>query len=365
MSSMWGTTLKISLFGESHGPAIGVVMDGLPSGCPIDLEQAAVYCRRRAPGRTPWSTARQEDDLAEVLSGLYRGRTSGTPLTAIIRNRDTRSADYEALQQRPRPGHADLTARRRYGGFQDPRGSGHFSGRLTAPLTFAGAVCSQILARYNIRTAAHICQIGAVKDQLFDPLSCDPAQLDALAGRDFPVLDAASGTRMADAGLDAAASGDSLGGAIEGAVFGLQAGLGDPMFDNLESQLASLLFGIPAVKGVSFGAGFQAAGMRGSEFNDRPVMSKNEITFLGNNSGGVIGGISTGQPILFQVAVRPPASIGREQQTIDLVSGENAVLAVRGRHDPCIVPRAVPVVEAAAAIFALDVLLGARRWSHD
>ncbi|NLO34866.1 MAG: chorismate synthase [Clostridiaceae bacterium] len=365
MSSMWGTTLKISLFGESHGPAIGVVIDGLPAGCPIDLEQAVAYCRRRAPGRTPWSTARQESDQAEILSGLYRDRTSGAPLAAIIRNRDTRSADYEELQRKPRPGHADLTARQRYDGYQDPRGSGHFSGRLTAPLTFAGAICSQILAQHGIRTAAHICQIGAVKDQLFNPLACDQKQLDALSGRDFPVLDTASGARMAEAVLEAASAGDSLGGAIEGAIFGLPAGMGDPMFDNLESQLASLLFGIPAVKGVSFGAGFSAAAMRGSAFNDTPAMSDGAITFLSNNSGGVIGGISTGQPLLFHVAVRPPASIGREQQTVDLLSGENAVLAVRGRHDPCIVPRAVPVVEAAAAIFSLDVLLGARRWSHD
>ena len=351
MSSMWGQNLKISLFGESHGAAIGVVLDGLPPGHAIDEAAIAVFARRRAPGLTPWSTPRQEADQAEILSGLNQGRTSGAPLCAIIRNTDTRSADYAELRQKPRPGHADLTAEYRYHGFQDPRGSGHFSGRLTAPLTFAGAVCSQIVAARGVHTAAHIAEIAGIADRPFDPVATDIDQLTALAVKPFPVLDDKAGLKMIEAVLAASEAGDSVGGIVEGLISGLPAGLGNPMFAGIESRLASLLFGIPAIKGVDFGAGFTAARLRGSEHNDAPCMQNGAVTWRSNHSGGILGGISNGMPLVFRAAVKPPASIARMQQTINLETGQNDQLAVRGRHDPCIVPRVTPVIEAAAAVF--------------
>lgn len=357
MSSIWGNKIKISLFGESHGPAIGVVIDGLPAGHLLDQSKIAAFAARRAPGLTPWSTPRREADEAEIISGVYQDRTTGAPLCAIIRNKDTRSADYAQLRDKPRPGHADLTGRWRYGGFQDPRGSGHFSGRLTAPLTFAGAVCSQILAHYGVRAAAHIAQIADIKDLPLGGLAYDSKMLDELAQKKFPVLDDAAGQGMIDLVLAAAEEGDSLGGVVECAIYGLPKGLGSPMFAGLEPHLASLIFGIPAIKGLEFGVGFQAALMRGSEHNDEPFWQDGKITFKTNHSGGIVGGISNGEPLLFRAAVRPPASIAKVQHTVNLSSGENELLAVRGRHDPCIVPRVTPVVEAASAVFALDVLL--------
>ncbi|MDW7656745.1 MAG: chorismate synthase [Bacillota bacterium] len=365
MSSIWGKNLKISLFGESHGPAIGVVMDGLPPGFAIDESVIAAFARRRAPGLTPWSTARKEADSSEILSGLYRGRTSGAPLCAIIRNTDTRSSDYTELKMKPRPGHADLTAEYRYRGYQDPRGSGHFSGRLTAPLAFAGAVCSQILAVKGVTVAAHIAEIAGIPDLKFNPLSMDPGQLENLAAKAFPVLDDVAGSQMIEAVMAAAEADDSVGGIVEGIIYSLPAGLGDPMFAGIESRLAGLLYGIPAVKGVEFGAGFAATRMRGSQHNDAPYMKDGAIDFRSNHSGGILGGISNGMPIVFRVAVKPPASIAMTQHTINLATGQDDELAVRGRHDPCIVPRVTPVIEAAAAVFALDLLLDKEVLDHD
>jgi chorismate synthase len=365
MSSIWGKNLQISLFGESHGPAIGVVIDGLPPGFAIDEAVIEAFARRRAPGRTPWSTARKEADSAEILSGLYCGRTSGAPLCAIIRNTDTRSSDYAELKLKPRPGHADLTAEYRYRGHQDPRGSGHFSGRLTAPLAFAGAVCSQILAAKGVTAAAHIAEIAGIADLKFNPLTLDSGQLDDLAARDFPVLDSAAGSKMVEAVLAAAEAGDSVGGIVEGIIYGLPAGLGDPMFAGIESRLAGLLYGIPAVKGVEFGAGFAATRMRGSQHNDVPCMKDGAIDFRSNHCGGILGGISNGMPVVFRVAVKPTASIAKTQRTINLATRQDDELAVRGRHDPCIVPRVTPVIEAAAAVFALDLLLDEGVLAHE
>ncbi len=357
MGSMWGNRLKISLFGESHGPGIGVVIDGLPAGQPVDqalLRRAAV---RRAPGRTPWSTPRKEEDEAEILSGVYQERTTGAPLAAIIRNTDTRSRDYAELQKKPRPGHADLTGMARYRGFQDPRGSGHFSGRITAPLTFAGAICSQILQQQGIFIAAHLREIAGIEDRPFDPVNPDQMEYRCIADKDFPVLDDMAGEKMIAAVLKARDEENSVGGIVETIIWGLPAGLGDPMFGGLESRLSSLVYGIPAIKGLEFGTGFAAARMHGAEHNDVPYFQGKQIRFKTNHSGGIQGGISTGMPIVFRAAIKPTSSIARCQDTINLETRMNDTLCVEGRHDPCIAPRVVPVVEAAAAVFALDLLL--------
>lgn len=358
MSSTWGQNLKISIFGESHGPGIGVVIDGLPSGHSLDLEAIRQFAMRRAPGRTPWSTPRKEADEAEILSGVFEGCVTGTPLAAMIRNTDTRSTDYQELRMKPRPGHADLTGTVRYQGYQDPRGGGHFSGRLTAPLTFAGALCSQILAPKGIQIVAHAYEIAGIRDEAFDPVSPDMARLSGLAAKMMPVLDDEAGKAMADAVEKARMDNDSVGGIVEAMIWGLPAGLGDPMFDGLESRLSSIILGIPAVRGIEFGTGFEAARMLGSQHNDTPVMYGKAIRFRTNHSGGVQGGISNGMPLVFRVAFKPTPSISREQDTINLSTMTDDRLIVKGRHDPCIVPRAVPVVEAAAAVFTLDLLLG-------
>jgi len=354
---MWGNLLRISLFGESHGPGIGVVIDGLPSGFPLDLAAVQRFMNRRAPGRTSWSTPRQENDAVEILSGLFEGRTTGTPLCGIIRNNDTRSADYQELRLKPRPGHADLTGQVRYQGYNDPRGSGHFSGRLTAPLTFAGAVCRQILASRNVQIVAHIQEIAGIRDLPLDTVNPDVTALAALAELALPVQSDTVSQAMQAAVLDARNSLDSVGGIVEAMIVGLPAGLGDPIFDGLESRLGGLVLAIPAVKGVEFGDGFQVTRRTGSTNNDVPVFADGTIRMQTNHGGGVDGGISNGMPLVFRVAFKPTASIGREQQTINLATGAADRLVVRGRHDPCIVTRAVPVVEAAAAVFALDALL--------
>lgn len=359
MSSIWGNMLKISLFGESHGAGIGVVIDGLPSGQRIDLKAVEEMMQRRAPGRTAWSTPRSEADQVEVLSGFFEGCTTGTPLAGLIRNTDTRSGDYSELRIKPRPGHADLTGMARYQGFNDPRGGGHFSGRLTAPLTFAGAVSRQILAKRGIMIAARITEIAGINDQPLDPAAPDLEMLKGFAGQAIPTVSDSAGEAMKQAVLKAKAQTDSVGGVVECFVVGLPAGLGDPIFDGIESRLGGLLFAIPAVKGVEFGAGFQASRRNGSQNNDVPAFAGNGIRMLSNNGGGSDGGISNGMPLVFRVAFKPTASIGKTQQTINLQSGENEELVIHGRHDPCIVPRAVPVVEAAAAIFALDLIMEA------
>lgn len=326
MSSTYGTKVKISIFGQSHSEAIGVTMDGLPAGLRIDMEELQMFMNRRAPGKSKYSTPRKEADRPEFLSGLVGDVTCGAPLTAIIRNTNTRSSDYDNIRDIPRPGHADYTAHIKYGGHEDVSGGGHFSGRLTAPLCIAGGICKQILQAEGITIEAAIKEIGGNSE--------DP----------YRAID------------EARASGDSVGGIIECTVTGMPPGVGEPMFDGIENKVAQAVFSIPAVKGIEFGRGFEAGRICGSENNDAFYYDGELIKTRTNNHGGILGGISSGMPVVFRVAIKPTPSISIEQNSISYAKGEEAKLAVRGRHDPCIVPRAVPCVEAAAAIAIYDLM---------
>ena len=353
MSSTYGENLKLSIFGQSHGAAIGMTLDGIPAGLPVDLEQLQTFLNRRAPGQNDYSTPRKEEDRPEFLSGVLDGHTCGAPLAAIIRNTNTRSGDYSNLKDCPRPGHADYTAQVKYGGCQDAAGGGHFSGRLTAPLCIAGGLCKQWLETRGIRVGAHIAAIAGVEDDAFDPMC---PQLEAV-NTDFPVLNPQAGAKMREAVSAARMSLDSVGGIIECAVTGLPVGLGEPMFGGVEGRIAQIVYGIPAVKGVEFGIGFEAANLRGSENNDPFRMENGKVVTATNHCGGILGGITNGMPLLFRAAIKPTPSISPVQQSVSLSLGETRELVVKGRHDPCIVPRAVPVVEAAAAIAIFDLLL--------
>ena len=361
MASMCGDSLRISIFGQSHSPAIGCSIDGLPAGIPIDLDRLQAFLDRRAPGSSDTSTTRREADAVEFIAGITEGHTNGAPIAAIIRNRDMRSSDYSELRRVPRPGHADWTAAIKYGEHRDVAGGGHFSGRLTAPLCVAGGIALQALEARGIKIAAHIAQLGTepITDEALNPMELDEAQLDAIAANPLPCIDASAARRMHEAILQAKSELDSLGAVIECVAYNVPAGLGDPMFDGIENRIAQIAFGIPAVKGVEFGMGFAVAAMRGSENNDpyRIDAETGEIEVESNNAGGILGGISTGAPVMWRMAVKPTPSIGREQQTVDMDAMENAELSVHGRHDPCIVPRAVPVAEAAAALAIWDALL--------
>ncbi|MDN3953566.1 chorismate synthase [Sporolactobacillus laevolacticus] len=356
MSSCWGSQIKLSIFGESHGTAIGGVIDGLPSGVAVDFEAIAFQMKRRAPGQNRWSTQRHEDDSWEVLSGLFEGRTTGTPLAFLIRNKDQKSKAYANLNIVPRPGHADYTAQAHYHGFQDYRGGGHFSGRLTAPLVFAGAIARQILENKGIHVGAHIRSIGPVDDERFDPIKVTADQFEAIAQKNFPVITDESGEQMKEIIEAARMDRDSVGGIIEAAVIGTPSGVGAPIFDALESSIASMLFAVPAVKGVSFGDGFDLAAMRGSQANDAydKMDDDGRLVTLSNHNGGILGGITNGMPIVLNVVIKPTASISKPQQSVNMQNGEKTELIVKGRHDPCIVPRAVPVIEAAIAFSLLD-----------
>lgn len=353
-SILTGKHIQVSVFGQSHSKAIGAVIDGLPAGVKIDSEKVAAFMRRRAPGNTKYSTKRREADEPVVLSGLVDGVTCGAPLGFLIENTNTRSSDYDNLRAVPRPGHADYPANVRYGGYQDVAGGGHFSGRLTAPLCFAGAVCLQILEQKGVKVQAHIYELAGVRDIPFDPITIT----DVRPGEKvFPVISDACGEEMQAEIEKARMSADSVGGIVECAVTGMPAGLGDPMFDGVENQLARNIFGVPAVKGLEFGNGFACAKLRGSQNNDPYTIDENgKIVTTSNNNGGILGGITSGMPILFRVAVKPTSSIGKEQQSVNLNTMQPEKLVVHGRHDPCIVPRAVPVIEAVTAITMLDIL---------
>lgn len=348
--SQYGEHLHLTIFGQSHAPAIGMTLEGLPAGEAIDMEALQGFLNRRAPGQNGWSTPRKEADVPEFLSGLVGNVTCGAPLTAIIRNTNIRSGDYAGLSVVPRPGHADFTAAVKYGGHADFAGGGAFSGRLTAPLCIAGGICLQLLRRRGITVISRIAAIGGVTDTA--PLTA------STAGKPFPVVEDAAGEAIRAAIAAAKAEGDSVGGIIECAVLGLPVGLGGPLFDGMEGKIASIIFGIPAVKGIEFGAGFAAAALRGSENNDAFTVENGTVKTVTNHCGGILGGITNGMPLTFRTAFKPTPSIAKEQQSVNLTSLTPETLRVQGRHDPCIVPRAVPCVEAAAAVAVYDALLG-------
>ena len=349
MSSVYTGNLTVAIFGQSHAPAIGVTIDGLPAGLPVDLDALQQFLRRRAPGQNAWSTPRKEADAPEILCGLSNGRTCGAPLTAIIRNTNTRSGDYDNLRDTPRPGHADYTAQMKFSGAQDVAGGGHFSGRLTAPLCIAGGICLQLLKTQGVTVRARIVSVGAVTD--------DSPFLSPVGEKAFPAVSDAAAAAMQAEIAAARADGDSVGGMIECVVEGLPAGIGDPMFGGLENLISRAIFAIPAVKGIEFGAGFAAARMRGSENNDPFRVENGVVVTETNHCGGILGGISDGMPIVFRAAFKPTPSIARQQRSVSLGQMENKTLVIQGRHDPCIVPRAVPCVEAAAAIAVLDAVM--------
>ncbi|MGI6183303.1 MAG: chorismate synthase [Candidatus Fimadaptatus sp.] len=357
MPSVFGENIKVSIFGQSHSEAIGVVVDGLPAGFEVDMDALNAFLARRAPGQGKFTTARKESDLPEFVSGIVDGVTCGAPLCALIRNKDTRSGDYADLRDHPRPSHADYPAYVKFGAAHDIRGGGHFSGRLTAPLCVAGGIALQMLAGRGVRVGAHLCSVGDVQDERFDPVSVGERDFERIAANGFPVLDEMAGARMFDAIERARMDADSIGGTIECAATGLPAGLGDALFGGLEGRLSQALFGIPAVKGVEFGSGFDGARMRGSENNDPFVMQEGSVRTLTNNAGGILGGIATGMPLIMRVAIKPTPSIGRAQRSVSLSEGKPYELTIRGRHDPCIAPRAVPVVEAAVALVLLDMMM--------
>lgn len=357
MSNIMGQTITITLFGESHGASVGAVLDGLPAGEVIDWDQVRREMERRAPGRSALSTARAEADAFEIQSGFFNGYTTGTPLCAIIKNSDHHSRDYDHLRHVMRPGHADYTGKVRYGGFQDFRGGGHFSGRLTAPVVFAGAIASQLLSQRGVTVGAHILQIGSVQDQFFDPTGETEQRLRQLKEETLPVLEIEKAAAMEQYILEAKGQLDSVGGVIECMAIGLPAGVGNPFFDSVESRLSHMMFSIPAVKGLEFGDGFALAGMRGSQANDSFYYDGPVVKTRTNHNGGINGGITNGMPVVFRTVIKPTASISRRQETIDTDTGENCILEIQGRHDPCIVQRAVPVIEAAAAWTLLDLIL--------
>lgn len=357
MSSLFNGGISVSLFGESHGKGIGVVLDNLPSGIEIDLEKIGEFMARRAPRKDGTSTMRSEKDIPDILSGLYEGKTTGTPLCAVIMNTDQHSKDYGNISHIARPAHADYTGYLRYNGANDPRGGGHFSGRITAPLVFAGAVCAQILESKGITTGAHIVSIKDAKEERFDPVNITAQQLEAVKKRVFPTVCEDAEANMRKVINNARENLDSVGGVIECAAVGFPAGIGSPMMDGLENIIARLVFAIPAVKGIEFGNGFGCTELFGSENNDEFTVSDGIIQTASNNHGGILGGISSGMPIIFRAAFKPTPSISQPQNSVDFKKLTEEELVIKGRHDPCVVVRAVPCVEAALNIALVSALM--------
>lgn len=357
MSSLFNGGISVSIFGESHGKGIGVVLDNLPAGEEIDLDKIAGFMARRAPRKDGTSTMRSEKDIPEILSGIYNGRTTGTPLCAVIMNSDQHSGDYSNISHIARPAHADYTGYLRYNGANDPRGGGHFSGRITAPLVFAGAVCAQILEHRGITTGAHIVSIKNVNDERFDPVNVTASLLESVKKRSFPTLSDEAEAKMREVINSARENLDSVGGVVECAAVGFPAGIGSPMMDGLENIISRLVFAIPAVKGIEFGNGFDCTELFGSENNDEFAIKNGEVTTLTNNHGGILGGISSGMPIIFRAAFKPTPSIARPQKSVDFKALTDEELVIKGRHDPCVVHRAVPCVEAALNIALVSALI--------
>lgn len=356
MSSIYGKNIMVSIFGQSHSTAIGVTIDGIPAGEKIDMEKLNKFLERRAPGRNSYSTPRKESDVPEFMSGIVGETTCGAPLTAVIYNKNVRSQDYAEIVDIPRPGHSDYTGRVKFQGYEDVSGGGHFSGRLTAPLCVAGGIFSQILERKNVRIISHILSVGEIEDDGFDAMG-KQAPIQSLRAGEFPTVNEEAGKRMVEYIRKVKQEGDSVGGIIECMILGLAPGIGSPIFDGLENRIAAAVFGVPGVKGIEFGAGFEVAKMKGSENNDAFTVGDGKIVTKTNNHGGILGGISSGMPIIFRVAIKPTPSIAKEQDSVSLSEGTEKKLVIKGRHDPCIVPRAVPCIEAAAAIAIYDAML--------
>ena len=354
MKNNFGSNISFTLFGESHGPEIGIVLDGLPSGFAIDENRVlADLDKRKAKGKL--STQRHEEDIPIFISGIFNGYTTGTPLTILFKNKDTRSGDYTKIKGRLRPGHADYTAYEKYNGFQDYRGGGHFSGRLTAPIVAAGSICRQILEQKGVKLGSHIEQLYNIKDENFsDDIVRLSEEIDAMNNDTFAVLDHDVKEDRKEAILEAAEEGDSLGGIVESAVIGMPAGIGEPFFDSVESILSHLLFSIPAVKGVSFGKGLGFANLKGSQANDA-FYYEDGIKTRTNNNAGINGGITNGMPILIHTVIKPTPSIYKVQESVDYSTKESVDLQIQGRHDPCILHRARIVVDSVIAFGLLDL----------
>ena len=354
MSNTLGERYRVQVFGQSHSPMIGAVIEGIPAGVVPDMDFISAFMARRAPGGA-LSTARREGDAPQIVSGLNdRGATCGAPLCILIHNTDARSRDYDRLRDIPRPGHADYTAAVKYGGHNDIRGGGQFSGRLTAPLCFAGALALQLLKEKGVAIRARVHSVAGIGDA---PVDLAHPPMDGLCPGPLPCVDPDAAARMAEAVEAARADGDSVGGVVECWATGLPAGLGEPMFDGVENRVARALFGIPAVRGVEFGLGFAAAGMKGSAHNDPFRVESGQVVTAGNNHGGALGGITSGMPLVVRAAFKPTPSIARQQPSVSLSRCEDAPLVIQGRHDPCIVPRAVPVVEAVVACAVVDMMM--------
>lgn len=358
MSGMWGNKLKVSIFGESHGKAIGITIDGLPSGVKLDEEEIQKEMKRRAPGQNPWSTPRKEEDKVEFLSGFFNGVTTGTPICGIIQNTNTISKDYSNIKTQMRPSHGDFSGFVKYDGFNDHRGGGHFSARITAGLVFAGAIAKQILREKGIIIGAHIKSIRNIEDESFDKLNVSEELLERLHTSNFPTINEEVAKKMQDEIIAAKDDNDSVGGTVEVAVINLPVGIGAPYFDSVESTLAHLVFSVPATKGIEFGAGFGISELKGSEANDEMYIENGVVKNYSNNNGGITGGLTNGMPLVFRVALKPTSSIGKPQRTVDVTTMQNTIIEVKGRHDPCIAQRAVPVLEAVTAIGILDLVLG-------
>ena len=356
MGANFGKNYCISIFGESHGNALGINIDGIPAGTELNLDFISEEMKRRAPGKSELTTSRTEKD--EILSGFVNGRTTGTPLAMIIRNTNQKSKDYGEIVKKPRPGHADWAGLSRYNGFNDIRGGGHFSGRITAPLVFAGAVAKQILKEKGILIAAHVKSIKDIQDRDFEEKDITQENIDRLRNMILPVLNENIVPDMEKTILKAKEEKNSVGGIVEIMITGIKAGIGDPFFESMESELSRMIFSIPAIKGIEFGAGFDIAKMTGYEANDEMYYDeKGDVKTYTNNNGGITGGITNGMPINFKVAVKPPASIGKKQRTVNIETKKNDFLEIIGRHDPCIVPRIVVVLEAVAAIVVMDRIM--------
>lgn len=357
MSTTYGKNLKITIYGGSHDSEIGVIAEGLPAGISIDTAELESFMKRRAPGQNLYSTQRKEADKPVFLSGVTDGATNGDKLRAVIYNTNQRSSDYLNTAFIPRPSHADFAAKMKYGDNVDLRGGGHFSGRLTAPMCIIGGICLQYLSTLGITVGAHVYSIGDACDSPFDAVSLDADTLTRARLSDFPVLDEPSGEMMRKIIEEAREAGDSVGGIVECAAIGLPVGLGEHMFDGVENRISSIVFGIPAVKGIEFGAGFECARMRGSQNNDEFYTDGKNIYTKTNNAGGILGGMTSGMPLVFRAAMKPTPSIYKTQNSVDMSTMTNCELTIKGRHDPCVVIRAVPVFEAAAAIALTDMML--------